>query len=239
MKRNLYCAIGGLLLFFAACSEEEKSPSFTILVQDLQRNSATVTGTPPKAESEAGKTTVYNDCGIYWSDTNPNPTDADRRVTAQPDANGNFRISLTELKGATTYYVKGYARDYSKTLESEAISFTTPGGNPQFCIRVAFPGECHVTIIDLGGKEIKETGLCGVIVSDAPSDFMPDINNSMREPQTPFWKNNDKTAFTMTIPFNGNVPDSYAKQTYYVRAYIITENGIGYSDRFTYKSFDR
>ena len=43
----------------------------------------------------------------------------------------------------------------------------------------------------------------------------------------------------MTIPFNGNVPDSYAKQTYYVRAYIITENGIGYSDRFTYKSFDR
>lgn len=239
MKRILYCAIGGLLLFFAACSEEEKSPSFAILVQDLQRNSATVTGTPPNAESEAGKTTVYNDCGIYWSDTNPNPTDVDRRVTAQPDANGNFRISLTELKGATTYYVKGYARDYSKTLESEAISFTTPGGNPQFSIRVAFPGECHVTIIDLGGKEIKETGLCGVIVSDVPSDFIPDINNSMREPQTPFWKNNDKTAFTMTIPFNGNVPDSYAKQTYYVRAYIITENGIGYSDRFTYKSFDR
>lgn len=238
MKKFFYGAIGGLLLSLAACSEEE-SPSFTILIQDLQRNSATVIGTPPTVESETGETIVYNDCGVYWSETNPNPTEADKRAVAQPDANGNFRVSLTELKGSTTYYVKGYVRDYSETLESEAISFTTPGGNPQFSIRVAFPGECHVTITDLGGKEVKETGLCGVIASDVPDDFMPDIDNSMREPQTPLWKDDDKTAFTMVIPFGGNVPGSYAKQTYYVRAYVITENGVGYSDRFAYKSFDR
>lgn len=229
--------IFGLSLILTSCSEEE-SPSFTILVQDLQRNSAAIIGTPPTVESETGET-IYKDCGIYWSETNPDPTDADKRVTAQPDINGNFHISLTELKGATTYYVKGYARDYSKTLESEAISFTTPGGDPQFRIRVAFPGECHVTIIDLGGKEIKETGLCGVVAREVSSDFMPDINNSMREVRTPSWLNSDKTAFTMSIPFGGNAPDSYAKETFYIRAYIITENGIGYSDRFEYKSFER
>lgn len=238
MNKILFFAVGGLLLL-TACSEEEENLSFSILVQDLQRNSATVIGTPPTAESETGKTSVYNDCGIYWSTSNSNPTDADNRAVAQPDANGNFRISMTDLKGATTYYVKGYARDYSKTIESDVISFTTPGGNPQFSARVAYPGECHVTISDLGGKEIEETGLCGVIVGDVSNDFMPDINNSMRKPQTPSWKDNDKTAFSMTIPFGGYVPGSYAKQTYYVRAYIITENGIGYSDRFSYQSFER
>ena len=238
MKKIFYCMMCGLILFFSSCNEED-SPSFSILVQDLQRNSAVVIGTPPMLESETGEAVVYKDCGIYWSDTNPDPTDSDRRAVAQPDNDGHFRISLTELKGATTYYVKGYVRDYSKTLESEAISFTTPGGNPQFTIRVAFPGECHVTITDLGGKEIKETGLCGVIASDVPNDFMPDISNSIRKPKSPSWWNSDKTGFTMSIPFSGYVPGSSAKETFYVRAYIITENGVGYSERFTYKSFER
>ena len=231
-----------LMLSFVACTDEEGEGggvSFEILVEDLQRNSATVIGTPPTAESETGEPIVYNDCGIYWSETNPDPTDADRRAYAQPDGEGKFHISLTGLKGATTYYVKGYARDYTKTLESEAISFTTPGGDPQIRASVSYPGECYVTITDLGGKEIVETGICGAVASDVTSDFMPDIDNSTRNPISPYWRNSDKSYFSMNVPLGGYVPGSFAKQTYYIRAYIITENGIGYSERITFKSFER
>ncbi len=231
-----YCLSAVLLVGgITACSEEEEEEnvSFTILVQDLQRNSATVVVTPPTSESGA----TYNDGGVYWSETNPDPTDADQRAFAERDADGNFRISLTGLKGATTYYVKGYVRDYSNTLESSVVSFTTPGGNPQFRIRIAsLTDECYVTIDDLGGNEIREIGFCGVLMSDVSSDFMPNIDNSIRKPMNPFWYGDEKTLCSMSVPFSSQSPNSYSNDWYYVRVYIITENGIGYSNRISFRS---
>lgn len=220
--------------FLYACSEDEETALPTITVSDIERKSVVINGTVP--ETEDG--TDILECGIYWSETNREPTDADKKVIAERDINGNFRIELTNLKGGTTYYAKGFAQKRSTTVTGETVSFTTLAGVPELSIlQVTMQDEFDVMIKDLGGGEIKEIGYCRIIdKGNISDDFMPDIENSERIVCNFSSLNQDMTRFTIKYRAEQQDPNSYSRAYYYGRVYIITDNGIGYSQRVRFWS---
>lgn len=232
MKRIIYF----LLAFCAAsilhsCSEDETEVVPVITVSDIGRNSAVINITVPEEEKEN-----ILEYGIYWSETNENPTATDKIALAEPDESGNSRIELTELKGGTTYYVKGFALNNSTTITSGTASFTTLTGIPELSIRVLITDEFDVTIKDLGGGKIKEVGYCYVVDNgNISDDFMPSIENSEREVSSKSL-NQDVTRFR--IQYTGGF-SGISHIQYYGRVYIITDNGIGYSQRVHYASHIR
>ena len=90
-------------------------------VSDVTKVSAT-TGGKVIAEGASAVT----DCGVCFS-TSTNPTTQDAHVTATPDADGNFTVSLTGLQPNTTYHVRAYATNAIGTSYGTDFTFTTRG----------------------------------------------------------------------------------------------------------------
>ncbi len=90
-------------------------------VSDVTKVSAT-TGGKVIAEGASAVT----ECGVCFS-TSTNPTTQDAHVTATPDADGNFTVSLTGLQPNTTYHVRAYATNAIGTSYGTAATFTTRG----------------------------------------------------------------------------------------------------------------
>lgn len=233
MKRIIYF----LLLFCAmpilhSCSDDEEEITLPITMSDIERNSAVINVVIPEEEREN-----VSECGIYWSDTNEAPTDADKVVIAEHNENGIFHIELTKLKGGTTYYVKGFALNNSTAMTSETVSFTTLSGVPELRIlRILITDEFDVIINDLGGGKIKEVGYCYVVDNgNISDDFMPSIENSEREVSSKSF-NQDITRFK--IQYTGGF-SGISHTQYYGRVYVIIDNGIGYSQRVHFASHIR
>lgn len=90
-------------------------------VSDVTKVSAT-TGGKVIAEGASAVT----ECGVCFS-TSTNPTTQDAHVTATPDADGNFTVSLTGLQPNTTYHVRAYATNAIGTSYGTDFTFTTRG----------------------------------------------------------------------------------------------------------------
>jgi hypothetical protein len=66
--------------------------------------------------------------GVCWS-TGTTPTIADNKTTDGAGA-GSFSSNMTDLNGATIYYVRAYATNSAGTGYGMPISFTTLGQSP-------------------------------------------------------------------------------------------------------------
>ncbi len=66
------------------------------------------------------------ECGVCYG-TSPYPTTQDSHVTATPDADGNYTVTMTGLQPNTTYYVRAYATNAIGTSYGTSMTFTTRG----------------------------------------------------------------------------------------------------------------
>lgn len=238
--RKLYLGSLGAILFvfgflcmLSSCSEDDgtgdggRTPLLTVSLVDIGRKSAVIEGIIPENQR-----LEMSECGIYWSADNPQPTAADNKVVVGPDSLGAFRLELDNLKGGTTYYVKGFVSMPDGVLESDVQTFCTLTGAPELDVFISITDEFQVTITDLGGGEILEVGYCYVPDDGSvDSNFLPDVTNSVRVIGDPFFLSSTRFNMRYSVP---------ADCTWCIgRVYVITEHGIGYSSVLNYRSHIR
>ena len=225
MNRIIYAFIA---LAMMACSKEEVESYVditpTLTFTDIERYSAVANFTFPK-EGDV----EIDECGVYWSRTNPEPTDMDNRVIAKLK-DGKYQAEITKynsfgqdkyiINGGTTYYVRAYARNSVIFKTGKTVQFTTAKGLPEFQgvaagLSNSFGVSFSVHFVDSGGGEILEQGYCRT----EDKNIIPTIENS-----TNFILSNITSFWAETEPGH----------RYYMRIFMITTEGIGYSDKFTY-----
>ncbi|MBR3492005.1 MAG: Omp28-related outer membrane protein [Bacteroidales bacterium] len=157
--------------------------------------------------------------GVCWS-TSQNPTVSDSHTT-NGSGLGDFTSSITGLSLSTTYYVRAYASTSQGTAYGEEISFTTSDGIPivntdsisNISGRFA---TCCSTVTGNGGLNIITRGVCWSISPNPTISDTRTINGS----------GNGYYTSTMT-GLNLNT-------TYYVRAYAISSQGVGYGEELVF-----
>jgi uncharacterized protein (TIGR02145 family) len=94
----------------------------TSAISNLEMTSVTSGG---NIESDGGSAITVR--GVCWS-TSENPTTADSK-TEDGSGTGSFTSSISDLTGATTYYIRAYATNASETGYGNQVTFTTLGEN--------------------------------------------------------------------------------------------------------------
>ena len=158
--------------------------------------------------------------GIVWS-TSKNPTTSDRKKQVG-SGTGSFTIELTDLKIATTYYVRAYAINSVGTSYGEEISFTTGSAKPT--VTTVSPSEVTSSSAVAGGNVTSDGGSAvtarGVVWS----------------------KDHNPTVSLSTNTIDGTGTGSYVSSitglepgvTYYVRAYATNANGTSYGEEVSF-----
>lgn len=176
---------------------------------------------------EADSDTTIVQKGFCWSE-NPNPTINDSIVYADhSNKDSQYVLWMRNLTPSTTYYYKAFVTNAAGTAYGEEKAFTTLD-NP--VVKKTDLGAvevengkyfvvCAATITDtLGAVPVTQCGFCW---SKKPN---PTVDN----------ENIDKVvANTVEI---GTFKDTVRVEieenvTYYVRAYVITENGVSYGEQ--------
>jgi hypothetical protein len=116
------------ILMIYACIEEVAPTVITSEVINITGTSAICGGTI--TDEGSGKILFR---GVCWS-KNPTPTILDNN-TSDGSGMGTFISDMSDLTGATTYYVRAYATNYTEgyrfpTGYGNTISFTTSGQSP-------------------------------------------------------------------------------------------------------------
>ena len=113
-----------------SCKKEEVPALTTDDVTNITGTSATSGGAITN-----GKLEMIAERGICWSKVNP-PTIEDDR-TIELGGSASFTSNMTDLEGATTYYVRAYATNTAGTGYGESVSFVTMGQPPAALTQVA------------------------------------------------------------------------------------------------------
>jgi hypothetical protein len=116
------------ILISHACTKEVAPTVITGDVINITGTSAICGGTI----TDEGSGNILSR-GVCWS-TNANPTINDNK-TSDGFGTGTFLSELSDLTGATTYYVRAYATNYTVNYKyptgyGNIISFTTSGQSP-------------------------------------------------------------------------------------------------------------
>lgn len=124
MKNTLKPVVIILSIFLVQSCKKDIVPTITTsAIINITGNSATCGGT---LTHEGSGTIVER--GICWS-KGITPTIADSK-TIEGGGPGTFVSNLTNLDGATTYYVRAYAKNAAGIGYGMAMSFTTLGSAP-------------------------------------------------------------------------------------------------------------
>jgi len=158
--------------------------------------------------------------GIVWS-TSKNPTTNDSKKQVG-SGTGSFTIGLTDLKIATTYYVRAYAINSVGTSYGEEISFTTGSAKPT--VTTVSPSEVTSSSAVAGGNVTSDGGSAvtarGVVWS---KDHNPTISLSTKT-----------TNGTGIGSYVSSISGLEPGVTYYVRAYATNANGTSYGEELSF-----
>ena len=88
-------------------------PPAVLTTNSITNITSTTAVTGGNITSDGGQTITER--GVVYSNSNPNPTTADSKVTDITGGIGNFSVTLTNLKPGTFYYVRAYAINGSAT----------------------------------------------------------------------------------------------------------------------------
>jgi uncharacterized protein (TIGR02145 family) len=170
--------------------------------------------------SDGGSAITAN--GVVW-DTSTNPTIALSTKTTEL-ISGSFKSSITGLKATTKYYVRAYATNAAGTGYGNELSFTTDA-------YVVPPTLTTNTITDIlfnganSGGNISADGGAAVtargVVWDTSTNPRTDLST----------KTSDGTG---TGSFKSSITGLKANTKYYVRAYAINSNWIGYGNEISF-----
>ena len=165
--------------------------------------------------------------GHVYSQNNTNPSIADFKTnlgsTSTPLA---YESEITGLNPAVTYYVNAYATNSQGTSYGDVITVTPPAGVPivsttdvtDITVNSAQTGG---DIISDGGNTLLQRGLCWGTTSPVNID-----SSIIQDGQ------NIEGSFTTSLTsLNGDT-------TYYVRAYAINSEGIGYGEQLAFNTIN-
>jgi streptogramin lyase len=158
--------------------------------------------------------------GICW-DTTGNPTIADSKASGGRGS-ANFNISLSSLNAGTRYYARAYATTAAGTGYGNMVSFTTTKRLATIVIASAKAitssrAEIYCTTINGYGSVVISKGVCW---STSPN---PTIANS-------------RTFNGVGIDnFKVSLTNLSVNTRYYIRAYVTTNTGTGYSTMVSFK----
>jgi plastocyanin len=110
--------------------------------------------------------------GVCWS-TVINPTISDSR-TSDGTGKGEFISNLTNLAGATKYYVRAYATNSFGTSYGNEVNFTTmaaPGPNEVWIDGMAFIPETITVTVGTTIKWTNKDGVSHTVTSTTPGSF--------------------------------------------------------------------
>lgn len=162
--------------------------------------------------SDGGET--ITDCGICYS-FSPNATINDMVVTHAVTT--SFDCTLKDLRPNTTYYARAYVTNKNGTAYGNEITFTTTTVIP--VVETVSAQAASTTsivakgaVVSDGGYTVFERGVC------YSTNATPTINDSKLT--------NDVGIGSYTCTITG----LQAGNTYYVRAYAINSEGIGYGE---------
>lgn len=160
--------------------------------------------------------------GVCWS-TDHNP-DLDDNKAHSGTGVGSYSVQMTGLAPATKYYVRAYAQNSEGVSFGGEVSFTTPGisiptVNTQSVTNITRTTAIGGGVVSSdGGAAIIERGICW---STNPN---PTISGSHAT--------NGVGEGSYTVQMTGLTPNT----TYYVKAYAINSQGIGYGEEKTFRT---
>ncbi len=175
-------------------------------VTSIQHNRADVAGTIVNL----GETNSVIQHGHVWS-TKPNPTIKDSKTELGAlSATGDYTSTMTGLQPNTTYYVRAYAANDVWTSYGEQQTFTTSYGNVALTLSATSVkynrATINTVITDTGGYTISERGIC------------------WSKDGTPYLSDNCAVATGDANTYSLTMTALTEETTYYVRAYVRTEN---------------
>lgn len=160
--------------------------------------------------------------GVCWSEINYPTTDGNS-VGCGSGA-GDFEIEIDNLAPSTTYYVRAYAVNNEGTAYGDVVVFTTEKqvGLPVVSTNVVSDiagttAMCGGNVISDGGAEVTSKGICWntthnpILGEGFSSGCGGGIGN-----------------------FEAEMKNLELTTTYYVRAYAVNSNGIGYGEEVTF-----
>ena len=160
--------------------------------------------------------------GVCWS-TTKSPDIEDQRTTDGYET-GEYTSNITGLAPNTLYHVRAYASNLEGISYGKDLTFTTsPFGVPELTTKTV-TGITQTTAVSGGenvsdgGEPITEKGVCW------STQTGPDITDS---------KTNDGAGASA---FTSNITGLTGNTTYYVRAYAINTEGIGYGQEVQFKT---
>ncbi|MCC5941277.1 MAG: fibronectin type III domain-containing protein [Balneolaceae bacterium] len=187
-------------------------PTITINdVKDITTNSATVEA---EITDDGGEAIITN--GICWSKS-VNPSLSDTCIELNSRGN-QLSATITGLEQSTTYYVRAYARNRTGTGYSQNRNFFTLGTDtPEITTNEPqaigyFDAIIGGTIIDNGGSELIETGVCYSKIE------MPGFADNCVATDSP------QTDFTVSLTRLEH------STNYFVRAYATNLNGSAFGN---------
>ena len=216
MARIKYMLICSLLVLLAACEKDTEPVNFapgltTGNVTDIYRKGATLSGS-----IHFSGTSTAQSYGILFSELQSMAEFTEHPVK---DGNYDFSIDMQNLIPNTTYYYCAYANSGFSMAKGEVKSFTTTESNAPVFAELALKEKdaqsCGVstTVIDDGGSELIMGGFCWSLVSEGEPTIESEVQNiSVKDG---LW----------SAIIKGLLPET----EYYVRAYAVNANGIGYS----------
>lgn len=198
-------------------AEDVSSPIVnTLQVTNITSTTATGGG---NVTNDGGATVTER--GICWS-TNHNPTVNDEHASNDTGL-GEFTVVMADLTPGTTYYVRAYAENSQGVSYGMEVSFVTVANPPT----VTTGDVSNITqttalgsgtVIDDGGLEITERGLCW------STNHNPTLNDSHAS--------NGIGTGGFTVEMTGLTSNT----TYYVRAYAINSQGTAYGNEKEFKT---
>ena len=163
--------------------------------------------------------------GHVYSQNNTNPSIADFKTNLGSTSSIiEYESNITGLEPGVSYYVNAYATNSQGTSYGDVITITPPAGAPIVTTTSVseITNSSAITggnVISDGGNNLTERGLCWGTTSPVTID-----SNTIQDGQ------NIEGSFTTSLTGLG------VGSTYYVRAYAINSEGIGYGEQISFST---
>ena len=166
--------------------------------------------------------------GFCWSAENKLP-DTNQKVVDLTEQLGSSKFSATidGFSFSTAYYIRAFAVNEMGTGYSQVFTFQTvdPAAPTLEAIELKDSTDVSITVaskvLEVGTSQVKGIGFCWSTENQEPTmnDASVDLTEQM-----------DEATFSTVID------ELKPGTTYYIRAYAVNEEGVGYSETFIHKT---
>jgi uncharacterized protein (TIGR02145 family) len=208
------------LIFSTDCTKKETITTPILSTSSITNIAATLASGGGNVTSDGGASITAR--GVCWS-TSENPTVSLSTKTNDGTGTGAFTSSITGLTENTLYHVRSYATNSAGTAYGSDITFSTTLTISIPVVTTAAASSITGTTVISGGNVISDEGAAittrGVCWSTSEN---PTVGSS---------KTTDGSGLG---PYTSSITGLSPSTIYYVRAYAINNQGIGYGPQVSF-----